>query len=148
MAQVLKRLPKNASEEIWVALTEYKGRELLDLRVYYRAIESDEMKPSKKGVSVPLAKAPELLAALEKINDATPMETPVASFDKSDTESVRVAFKEFKGHKLVDIRVYFRPASGDEMVPSQKGVALKYPQMLNDVKEALRGALVPPSKED
>jgi hypothetical protein len=62
---------------------------------------------------------------------------PVAKLDKSETEMIYVALKEFKGHKLVDVRTYFRPQGATELVPSQKGVAFKF-SMLDEVREALK----------
>ena len=137
MAEVVKKLKKNSSEEVWVAVTDYKERELLDIRVYYRSIDDMQMKPTKRGISMPLAKSSELLAALEKINPLTKIGEPVLKMEKSETEMIYVAVKEFKGHKLVDVRTYFRPHSGEDLVPSQKGVAFKL-NTLEDVKEALR----------
>jgi len=139
VAEVIKKLKKNSSEEIWIAVTDYKERELLDIRVYYRSIDDMEMKPTKRGISLPLARVTELLEAVEKINLEIPMGEPVAKLGKSETETVYVALKEFKGHKLVDIRTYFRPHAGEDLVPSQKGVAFKY-SMLEDVKESLSKA--------
>lgn len=139
MAEVIKKLKKNSSEEIWIAVTEYKERELIDMRVYYRSIDDMEMKPTKRGVSLPLAKAAELLEAVEKINLDVKMGEPVAKLAKSETETIYVALKEFKGHKLIDVRTYFRPHPGEDLVPSQKGVAFKY-NMLEEVKEALAKA--------
>ncbi len=144
MAEVIKKLKKNSSEEVWIAVTDYKDRELLDLRVYYRSIDDGEMKPTKRGVSLPLSKAGDLLAALDKITPAVKLGEPVAKIEKSDTETVYVALKEFKGHKLLDVRTYFRPPAGEDMIPSQKGVTFKYepanPSVLEEVKEALRKA--------
>ncbi len=147
MAEVLKRFKKNSSEEIWIAITDYKERELLDLRVYYRPIDEEEMKPTKRGVSLALNKAPDLLAALEKINADSPLNEPSAQMEKSDTETVQVALKEFKGHRLVDVRTYFRPQGSQDLMPSQKGVAFKF-AMLEDVRDAVRqvvAKLQPPS---
>lgn len=143
MAEVLKKLKKNSSEEVWIAVTDYKGRELLDLRVYYRSIDDMQMKPTKRGVSLPLNKAADLLAALEKINLlTTTVGEPVAMIEKSETETVQIALKEFKGRKLVDVRTYFRPQAGDDLIPSQKGVAFKLDKsgILDEVKDALRRA--------
>lgn len=140
MAEVLKRFKKNSSEEIWVAITDYKERELLDLRVYYRPIDDAEMKPTKRGVSLALSKAPDLLAALEKINADSPLNEPAAQMEKSDTETVQVALKEFKGHRLVDIRTYFRPQGSQDLMPSQKGVAFKF-SMLDEVRDVVRQAV-------
>jgi hypothetical protein len=139
LAEVIKKIKKNSSEEIWIAVTDYKERELIDIRVYYRSIDDMQMKPTKRGVSLPLPKAAEILQALEKINVLTKAGETVAKIEKSDTEMVYVALKEFKGHKLLDIRTYFRPHAGEDLVPSQKGVAFKL-SMTDDVKDALRQA--------
>ena len=143
MAQVLKKLKKNSSEEVWVAVTDYKGRDLIDIRVYYRSIDDLEMKPTKRGVSLALAKVPELLGALEKAGAQTPVGDILAKIEKSESESLYVAVKEFKGRKLVDVRIYFRPQAGSEFIPSQKGVTFKLDdkaEALGEVKEALRQA--------
>ena len=142
MPDVIKKLKKNSSEEIWITVTDYKERELLDLRVYYRSIDDMQMKPTKRGVSVPLSKAGDVLAAIEKINILTKIGEPVAKLEKSDTETIYITLKEFKGHKLVDVRTYFRPQTGEELVPSQKGVTFKFDTgVLEEVKDALRQAL-------
>lgn len=142
MAEVLKKLKKNSSEEVWIAVTDYKGRELIDIRVYYRSIDDMQMKPTKRGVSLPLARSADLLQALEKVTPVTPLGEPLAKIEKSETETVQVALKEFKGRKLVDIRTYFRPQTSEELIPSQKGVAFKLDKsgILEEVKEALRKA--------
>ena len=150
MAEVLKKFKKNSSEEIWITVADYKERKLLDLRVYYRSIDDLEMRPTKRGVSLPLAKTADLLAALEKITPMTKLGEPVARIDKNDTETVFVTLKEFKGRKLVDVRTYFRPSIGLDLIPSQKGVAFKFdPQstVLDEFKEALRQALTPADKK-
>ena len=141
MPEVIKKLKKNSSEEIWITVTDYKDRELLDIRVYYRSIDDMQMKPTKRGVSIHLSKASDILSALEKINLMTKIGEPVAKIEKSDTEVIFVTLKEFKGHKLVDVRTYFRPNMGEELVPSQKGVSIKYDAtLLEEVKDSLRKA--------
>jgi len=141
LAEVIKKLKKNSSEEVWITVTDYKERELIDIRVYYRSIDDMEMKPTKRGISIPLAKVAELLAAIEKINPFAKIGEPVGKIDKSETEMIYVTLKEFKGHKLVDVRTYFRPQLGEELVPSQKGVTFRYDTaVLEEVKEALRRA--------
>ncbi len=143
MSEILKKLKKNSSEEVWIAVTEYKGRDLIDIRVYYRSIDDMEMKPTKRGVSLPLVKAADLLAAMEKIDAFTKADEPVATIDKNDAEVVYVMIKEFKGRKLVDIRTYFRPRTSEELIPSQKGVTFRFDShstVLSEIKEALKQA--------
>lgn len=139
MAEVIKKIKKNSSEEVWIAVTEYKERELIDIRVYYRSIDDMQMRPTKRGVSLPLPRAAEIAKAMDSINLLTKVGEPVAKIEKSETEMVFVALKEFKGHKLVDVRTYFRPHAGEDLVPSQKGVAFKV-AMVEEVKDALRQA--------
>lgn len=69
MSQILYSFPKNAMEEVRASLTDYKGKKYIDLRVFYKG-DHDEMKPSKKGLTL----APELIFelenALQKVKDA------------------------------------------------------------------------------
>jgi hypothetical protein len=66
---VLATIGKNAGEEIRIALTEFSGRSLVDLRTYVAFGGVEEKRPTKKGVSVRIDKLSELLAALELVRD-------------------------------------------------------------------------------
>ena len=66
MEKLVKTIPKNAREEIRVSLTEYKGHDLCDMRVYCEPYAGDERVATKKGISLSLAKLPELIAALQE----------------------------------------------------------------------------------
>jgi len=69
MSEVIARFEKNSFEEVRISLTEFKGKELIDIRVYYQPEGEEEMRPTKKGITISLDKFPELqkgLAALEK----------------------------------------------------------------------------------
>ena len=57
-------LPKNATEEIHVALDHYAGRNLIDVRIYGKWNGSEVFAPTKKGVTVAPAKLDDLIAAL------------------------------------------------------------------------------------
>jgi hypothetical protein len=59
--QTVYSFPKNPTEEIRASLSSYKGKQYLDLRVYYLG-DDDEYHPSKKGITV----APDLLGELEE----------------------------------------------------------------------------------
>jgi hypothetical protein len=57
-------------EEVRVSLTEFKGKELIDLRVYYQPEDGEEKRPTKKGITISPEKFPELkkaILALEKV---------------------------------------------------------------------------------
>jgi len=44
---------KNALEEVRASLSTFRGKQYLDLRVYYKA-DDGEYKPTKKGLTLPI----------------------------------------------------------------------------------------------
>jgi len=70
MNEVIASFAKNSFEEVRISLTEFKGKELIDLRIYYQPDGEEEMRPTKKGITISSEKFPELkkgLLALEKV---------------------------------------------------------------------------------
>ena len=69
MDELIEQFEKNATEVVRVSLTEYRGRKLVDVRVYYSDSEG-QYRPTKKGVSLSLDVYPDFkraMLALEKI---------------------------------------------------------------------------------
>ena len=67
-ATIIGTIRKNAKEEIRVALDEYRGVQLCDLRVFASFDDGDaERKPTKKGIAFRVEQLPALIDAL---NDA------------------------------------------------------------------------------
>ena len=64
--RVVYAFPKNAREDVRVSLSSYKGRPLIDLRVFYRD-GAGEMRPTPKGVSIARELLPELEAAVSAL---------------------------------------------------------------------------------
>jgi len=63
--QVIATLPKNARESVRVALDNYQGVDLIDIRVLAPfAGPAKEMAPTKKGLSMRVAQLPALQQAL------------------------------------------------------------------------------------
>lgn len=60
-------IKKNGRERVEVSISEFKGRKFLDVRNYYYDSDSDEWKPTQKGVNVPVEMAHELFRAVKKI---------------------------------------------------------------------------------
>ncbi|MGV8074932.1 MAG: transcriptional coactivator p15/PC4 family protein [Syntrophobacteraceae bacterium] len=67
-AQVVHSFPKNPLEEVRASLTVYKGKQYVDLRIYYRG-DDGEFHPSKKGLTVSLDLFPELEEAVQKLRE-------------------------------------------------------------------------------
>lgn len=60
-------IEKNKTESIKLSLNEFKGKELLDIRVFYHDKKDDIYKPSKKGISIPVDKSEEFIEKLNTI---------------------------------------------------------------------------------
>lgn len=58
-------IEKNSLEEVRVTLDQYSGHHLIDVRVYadFRSGNVETRGPTKKGVSLNIAKLPDLIAA-------------------------------------------------------------------------------------
>ena len=69
MDELIEQFEKNATEVVRVSLTEYRGRKLVDIRVYYSDSEG-QYRPTKKGVALSVDVYPDFkraMLALEKI---------------------------------------------------------------------------------
>jgi hypothetical protein len=73
----------------------------------------------------------------------------IHQFPKNATEEVRASLTEYKGHKLIDLRIYYEPEGGEERRPTKKGITIDvglYPElkkaMLKIEKELLKKELL------
>ncbi|MEW5821086.1 MAG: transcriptional coactivator p15/PC4 family protein [Cyanobacteriota bacterium] len=62
-------IERNATEELQIAINEYKSKKYVDLRIFYTNDEGDTWNPTKKGVTVAPDKIDEVIEALEKAKD-------------------------------------------------------------------------------
>ena len=65
MDEKIAFIPKNKTEQNRISLSEYKGCNLIDIRIYWHKSD-DEVIPIKKGISLNVDKLDELIAGLEK----------------------------------------------------------------------------------
>ena len=57
----------------------------------------------------------------------------VAAIHKTATAEVRVSRKRWEGRSVIDLRVWWRPKSGTDFIPSSKGVTIddsKLPELI------------------
>jgi len=52
------------------------------------------------------------------------MSKVIDTFPKNTMEQVRTQLTEYKGYKLIDIRVWYKQKDGEEYKPSKKGLTL------------------------
>ena len=70
MEKLITEFEKNSQEVIRVQLREFRGHQLLDVRVFYHPEEGGEVRPSKKGISVSAELVPKIRAAIEEAEKA------------------------------------------------------------------------------
>jgi hypothetical protein len=72
MSVLIKDIPKNNSEIIRIDISEFKGKELINLRIWYQAIDEKGAvvyKPTQKGVALNISQFEELRDGIEKIGN-------------------------------------------------------------------------------
>lgn len=63
---LIDTIPKNASEEIRITRSRFKGYDLIAARVYYEDKDSGEKRPTRKGLTVRAEKVPAIIAGLQR----------------------------------------------------------------------------------
>jgi hypothetical protein len=70
MSQVISRVTKNAREVIFLSLSEFKGRRLIDIRVHVPGDQEGDWVPTRKGISLALGLYPAFREALGELEEA------------------------------------------------------------------------------
>ena len=68
MSKIIKKIDKNALEEVIIQLTNFRERDLIDIRIWTKPLptEEGESKPTKKGVCLGISAIPTLIEALKE----------------------------------------------------------------------------------
>lgn len=73
MSVIIKDIKKNNNEIIRIEVSEYKGRELINVRIWYQAIDTESgdlvFKPTQKGVTLNISEYEELKDGVEKLGN-------------------------------------------------------------------------------
>ena len=65
MDQTVSVFPKNKFQKVRVGIREFKGNDLVDIRIWTNAQGADQMVPTAKGVTINVNLLPQLLKALQ-----------------------------------------------------------------------------------
>ena len=65
MDQTVSVFPKNKFQEVRIGIREFKGNDLVDIRIWTNAQGVDQMVPTAKGVTINVQLLPQLLKALQ-----------------------------------------------------------------------------------
>ena len=68
--RLVAQIQKNSKEEIRIAVSTYKDIPLIQIRTYAAYNNGDELRPTKKGVSMNLNLLPKLLESIDKLSTA------------------------------------------------------------------------------
>lgn len=80
MSKELAVFKKNDREQVKILVSDFRGRRILNIRVFYLD-QSGDWLPSKKGLAIALEKLPVLLAALHQAARAIDSDDGVSSED-------------------------------------------------------------------
>ncbi len=69
MSEVISKVTKNAREVLFLSLSEFKGRRLLDIRVYVPGNDQGEFVPTRKGISLSVGLYPAFKKALAQVEN-------------------------------------------------------------------------------
>ena len=62
---IIARIPKTETAEVRVSRTKWKGRKVVDVRIWFVPVGGRDFVPSRKGFTFEAAKLQELIAALQ-----------------------------------------------------------------------------------
>jgi hypothetical protein len=77
MDKTIAVFQKNKFQEVRVGIREFKGNDLVDIRIWTQTQGSPEMVATAKGVAIKVALLPDLLKALQEV-EKTLKETPLS----------------------------------------------------------------------
>ena len=73
MSVIIKDIKKNNNEIIRIEVSEFKGRDLINIRIWYQSIDSGNgelvFKPTQKGVTLNISEFEELKDGVEKLGN-------------------------------------------------------------------------------
>jgi hypothetical protein len=132
---VVAKIKKNGFEDVWVTLTDFGGRNRLDIRSYVRGDNGPT--PTTKGVAFELSSLKDLECSLEDFAKGLRSKGDIATILTTKRGELRAYKQDYLGHALFHIRWFYRNEAG-EMKPG-KGVAINE-DLLSNLIEAIRAA--------
>ncbi len=134
-SEIITSFEKNRTETIVFSLNEFKGKMLTDIRVYARLASREEPTPTRKGVSLPVEKWPELYNAIKALENFLTVEGQAAEIAKSASQVVRVSTRMYREKMLMDIRVMAKYGGAEEFRFTDKGVSMSV-ELIDDLLSA------------
>ena len=70
MEKVIGEIKKTATVKTMIRLTEFKGRQLLDVRDFFLPKNAPDFSPTKKGITLDVTKISDIISLLEQAEHA------------------------------------------------------------------------------
>ena len=70
MSEIISQISKNAREVVFLSLSEFKGRKLIDIRVHVPGDQEGDWVPTRKGVSLAVSLYPAFKQGLAQLEQA------------------------------------------------------------------------------
>jgi hypothetical protein len=67
---IIAVINRGQTQQIQLRVSEFKGKNYIDLRTYYFDEKDESFKPTRKGISIPVELYEDLKAAIAKVEDA------------------------------------------------------------------------------
>jgi hypothetical protein len=126
--KVVASFAKNNTEAVCVGISEWKGKQLIFVRVFAQALGEDTLVPTKAGVSLAADKYSELLKGVQDLGDVMASDKVVARIKKNNKQEVWIGFNVYKGIPLIYLRTFSSFGDSEELKPTKQGVSIKVEQ--------------------
>ena len=125
MQAVIAKIKKNSKSEIVVAIDDFTSEERLDIREYYYSEDKKIFLPTKKGLALTRDEHEPVIVALEDMRKSNDLKN-YGIVNRFDAEAIHVNYREYKGYKYSEIRIFVKPSNATEWKPTKKGVTFKH----------------------
>ena len=123
MSELCVRVASDVRNPIVVSVSQYRGLTRLDIRHNFTD-EGGELRPTKKGISVPIADVQALVTALETAVAPADNTKTIAEVDVDVREPLFVSVEPYKGKLRLDVRHYYDDRG--ELRPGKKGINMPW----------------------
>jgi hypothetical protein len=133
---VVAKIKKNAFQEVWVSLVEFRGQPRLDIRLNVHGAEGSN--PTTKGITVPIPEIARLESLLTECHNSPLSPPQYRAIPSGKNRELRAYTAPYMGYTLFHLRTFYNDAGS---MKAGKGVAINealLPELLTAVRLALQ----------